>query len=91
VTVAEFKTQYPEFIEAGDVLIQAKLDDATAQVDADIWGAKSEIGIGLTTAHLLSLSPYGSNARLEKEPFRTIYGERLRNMQSDVASGHRVI
>jgi hypothetical protein len=91
MTVAEFKAKYPEFTEAGDPLIQEHLDDAAAQTDAEIWGDKSEIGIGLMTAHLMALSPYGRNARLEKEPFTTIYGERLRVMQSDVASGHRVI
>lgn len=88
VTVASFKAQYPEFEEAGDPLIQAKLNDAAVNVDAATWGTEADAAVMLTAAHNLAISPFGRNTRLDKDdPTRSIYGEELKVRQRRVAFG----
>lgn len=63
-TVAEFRAHFPEFQNAPETLIQAKLNEATLEVDPDQWGPKTDSGIRYLTAHKLALSPWGTAARL---------------------------
>ncbi len=91
VTVASFKVGFPEFIPAGDTLIANKLAAAVLQVDASVWGSKTDLGVELTTAHLLALSPLGQSARLVNKDGSTIYERRLVEMMAQVTSGYRVL
>ena len=88
VTVESFKAEYPEFEEAGDTLIAAKLADAVLNIAADTWGTEADAGVMLTAAHNLAISPFGRNSRLDKDdPTRSIYGEELKARQRRVAFG----
>ncbi len=57
-TVAEFRTEFPEFDEpvATDEQVQAKLDFAAAMMDVDLWGDLYDSGQLYYAAHLLSVS-----------------------------------
>lgn len=59
-----FREQFPEFKNLGDSMVQAFLDAAALEVDADVWGTKEDQGIGYLAAHKMALSPYGQTARL---------------------------
>ncbi len=89
VTFDSFTTSHPEFIPAGEDLIEAKVAAAVLQVDAEVWGDKVDLGVELTAAHLLAMSPFGQNARLVPEDGVTIYERQLRRMQMQV--GHRAL
>lgn len=68
---ATFKARYPEFAPTPDALVTATLADATARIDSRLLStANFNAAVGLLTAHLLSISPFGQQARLEgeKEP-----------------------
>lgn len=60
-TADTFLTQYPSFAEIygarEDGVVAAKLAEAALVVDAAVWGAKADLGVGLMAAHLLSLQP----------------------------------
>lgn len=70
LSLAVFRARYPEFVDAGgggapgDAFVQAKLNEAERRVDSTVWGDKAEDGHGLLTAHLITMSPYGRDARL---------------------------
>ncbi len=91
VTVASFKVGYPEFLPAGDTLIANKLAAAVLQVDADVWGPKTDLGVELTAAHLLAIAPFGQSARLALKDGSTIYERRLTEMMAQVTSGYRAL
>ncbi len=59
-----FRVSFPEFAGATDVLVQAKLDAATLEVDAQLFGRFYDSAHGYLTAHHLTQSPYGQNARM---------------------------
>ncbi len=82
-----FLAAYPEFGESSPALVAAKLAEAELQVDAAVCGAQTDIMHGLTTAHLLALSPFGQNARMVSKEGTTTYGERLVVMQRRVSGG----
>jgi hypothetical protein len=90
VTLASFKAAFPEFVDAGDPLLQSKLDEAVLQIDASVWGAKADLGVSYLAAHLLALAPSGKAARLNAWDDRTTYGEQFIRMQRSVCSGFRV-
>lgn len=91
VTVSSFIESYPEFTGTDTTLIQRKLIDAALQVPAGIWGAQTDAGVELTTAHLLALAPFGEGSRLVNKDGTTIYEGRLQTMQRQVAGGPRVL
>lgn len=91
VSVESFLTSFPEFEPAGEGLIAAKIAAGALQVDAGLWGEKADLGVELTAAHLLALSPFGQQARLIAKDGTTTYGNRLHVMQRQVASGYRLI
>lgn len=84
---ATFLAGYPEFAESSPDLVAAKLAEAELQVDEAVCGAQTDIMHGLTTAHLLAISPFGMNARMVSKEGTTTYGERLAVMQRRVSGG----
>lgn len=87
-----FRAQYPEYATAPDALVDAYLARATARVDAGVWGALKDEGIGLLTAHLLALAPNGQFARLQSNKGETTYGKEYDRLVIQVATmAYRVI
>ena len=86
LTAAIFKQEYPEFKRTSDDLIKRKLAAATLRVASAVWGAKTDSGVLLLTAHLLSLSPQGENARLEPGQ-TTMYKEEFDRIRREVTIG----
>lgn len=93
VTMQGFRRRFAEFSKVTDEVIQANLDAALLEIDADIWGAKADQGQMYLAAHLLSLSPYGQGARMAangKGFVMTTYYAHYRRLMGQVASGFRV-
>lgn len=77
VTVASFQARYLEFASAPSLLVQACIDDATAELGANgvtNWGVVYDRAIALRTAHFLALSPTGSGLQLSarRDPNRIV-------------------
>lgn len=96
MTTAEFLVLFHEFAalaveDGGTELIDGALARAARRV-SDSWGDKRDDVIGLTTAHMLALSPWGRNARLSDAKNVTTYGVELDAMKRGHAfARHRVV
>lgn len=94
VTVASFAVSRPEFANtaASDPdYVQAMIDEASLEVDAEVWGDKADAGIMWLAAHKLALSPYGNNAELvAKDGKTTTYKTHYDALVMQVGHGFRV-
>lgn len=80
MTLEEFLETYPEFDVINreePTIVPAKLAEADRSV-SDTWGAKRDDIVGLTTAHLLAISPFGRNAKLSSSMGKSTWGEQLK-------------
>lgn len=77
MTLAEFRTLYPEFEPTPDAMLAAALADAESRV-GDSWGAgnRDEI-VGLETAVRLAAGPMGRAAQLQRREGVSTYEEQL--------------
>jgi hypothetical protein len=91
VTLATFRTMFPELATAPDALVNQFLSVASNAIDVDVFGDRFDEAHGYLTAHLLCLSPYGKNARLQSDKGGTTYGTRFEQIGLAVAGGFRVI
>jgi hypothetical protein len=91
MNLTAFRVQFPEFAKVPDALVQAHLDAADLEIDAEIWGVKADQGQGYLAAHKLTLSPFGQAARLVSKGEGTTYFSHYNSLKHQVASGFRVI
>lgn len=87
-TAATFRTSFPEFTGAPDAYVLAKLNEASRQIDAAIWGTKAIDGEGYLAAHLIALSPFGNKAKLTAVE-TTTYERHYRRLLGIVSCGIR--
>lgn len=90
MTVAQFLVRFPEFDVPGEPvpepLIEAKLAEAALLVSSAVFGDRYQDALGYQTAHLLSQSPFGQQARLDSDG-RTTYQSALKTLVRIAASG----
>lgn len=80
MTREAFLAGYPEFVVIDSqepTIVPAKLIEAEQQV-SDSWGVKRDEIVGLTTAHLLAISPFGRTAKLSSSKGTSTWGEQLK-------------
>ena len=86
-----FRTQFPEFNGVSDSLVSAMLAAALLEIDTSLWGAKADQGQGYLTAHKLTTSPFGQNARMQgANDGKTTYWQTYYKLVRQVSSGFRV-
>ena len=66
--LSSFRERRPEFATASNVVVQAALNDAAAQMSALAWGGLYEEAHMWLAAQILSLGPNGHGARNEANP-----------------------
>lgn len=91
MTAAEFKVEFPEFSGAPDALVTAKLADATARLNPDVWGDRLSMGIKYMAARMLARAPNARAMKLVDKDGNTIYDEEYRTLMLSVSSGFRVV
>jgi hypothetical protein len=64
MTYSDFIARFPEFTNTDTALVNSVLAEAGNQVSATVWGTRQNEGIGLLTAHFLTMSPRGQPARM---------------------------
>lgn len=65
VTVASLRLRAAEFAPTDTDVVQAAIDDAVTEVDDRVFGEKTDQAVSLLAAHKLSISPFGTQARLD--------------------------
>lgn len=94
LSTANFKVLYPEFNATADATVAAKLAVALLSIDTTVWGASADDGQGRLTAHLLAMSPFGTNAglRVGKESKGTsVYWSGYQDLRRRVGTAFRVV
>lgn len=83
VTVAAFKVAFPEFLKAGDAMVEAQLAFTELEV-SDSFGDSRDLAVMLKLADSLALSPWGRDARMVpkgvENAFSSTYGLRFTRM-----------
>lgn len=91
-TTAQFFLDFPEFVGAPTTTLQKRIDWATERTDAEIWGDKTEQGIGWMTAHFMSLLPESKDMRSgDEKPGESMYGRERKRLNTIVSSGFRTV
>lgn len=90
MTLSRFRLEQPEFLEVPDTFIQAYLDEATLELDVEIWGDKLDAGIKYLAAHKMALSPQGMAAKLVDSKGNSTYNVHWELLAKSIASGFRV-
>ncbi len=75
-----WRSLFPEFNTAPDVLIQSRLDLAQLQIDPAIWGDRAGEGQAWLAAHLMATAPGGQFARLLSKEGSSTYKVRYDEM-----------
>lgn len=66
MNLTTFKAKRPEFKNAPDPLVQGVLDETLLEFNVVVWGDLLDTGHMYLTAHKLSLSPAGQQARIAR-------------------------
>lgn len=86
VTFSDFVQAYPEFSEAGEPMVQNRLDEAARETPAGIWGDHADKAIMLRAADSIATGPGGANANIEPDK-QTSYRVELERLMYMVTSG----
>ena len=81
MTLAEFRTRFPEFSNTPDTVVQEALD--SAELSTSDTFADRDTALALRAAHSLALSPHGRSARLDPKGTATTYGTMLDRMLAE--------
>lgn len=55
ITLADFRTRFPEFDTVADERVELFIEDAELTLNESHWGAKYNLGLYYLTAHLLAV------------------------------------
>lgn len=80
-----WRSLFPEFNTAPDVLVQSRLDQAAIRIDTRVWGQRAGEGQAYLAAHLLCLAPGGQFSRLLSDKGKSTYGTQYDEMIPQVA------
>lgn len=80
-----WRSLFPEFNTAPDILVQSRLDQAEIRIDPAVWGVRAGEGQAYLAAHLLALAPGGQFARMVSDKGKTTYGSQYDEMVIQVA------
>lgn len=93
-TLSTFRARHQEFIPTLDAAVQAALDAAELEIDANVWGDKALEGHGYLAAHKLGIGAFGKDARLGAfgdNAARTTYGDAHDKLARIVGTAYRVV
>lgn len=74
-TATTFKARWPEFTPTPGTLVDAALAEAVTEVDARVFGARTDASVGLLAAHKLSIGPSGAMARTDAKAMVAMKGQ----------------
>jgi len=72
-TAYSFKQRFQEFSETPDEVVDSALAEATRGCNAEVLGDRFDDAVGWKAAHILSVSPFGQQARLQSKEGESTY------------------
>lgn len=88
LSLAQFRAKFAEFAAASDPLVQEALDEASDELDPDVWGSRLNAGHGWLTAHILTESGYGKQVPKDGT---TTFGRRFEELAKRVGRSARLV
>jgi hypothetical protein len=85
--VATFKARWREFDATDDATLGSALAEAARRCDPRLFGVRTDDAVGLMAAHLLSISPFGTQARLDSDEADTTYRREWLTLARAAAGG----
>lgn len=88
-TTTDLVTLFPEFttvLGTHPAMVQGHLTAAAPDFDAAVWGDQYVLAVCLAAAHSLTMSPYGTHARIEPNSDETIYSVRIKQLRKRLGS-----
>lgn len=89
ITLAQFRSRFPEFADAGDSLVNEFLTAAANQI-GPVFGAGEDDAHGWLTAALLVKAPNGKFARLRSDKGTSTYQQEWERALQRATVGLRV-
>jgi len=86
LSLGAFMAEFPEFADAEDDLVAARLAQAHRLFSEEILGDRYLDAVRYKTADLIAASPFGKSLRLEKGNGPSIYAETLADILAGTAS-----
>jgi hypothetical protein len=90
VTAADIKSEFAEFSDLDDALIDPKIADAVQRVSSDTWGDLTDHGVKYLACHLIAISPLGEQAKLFTKTGETTYLQEYNAVKASLATQCRV-
>ena len=87
MTSAELRAIAPEFAKAPEAAVAEAVAQATAYVNAALFGTDTEMAIRLRACHTLALGPYGQQARLISKDGTTTYQKQFDDLLATATAG----
>lgn len=94
VSAAQLAERHPELADAPSTLVEAKLAEALRRIDTAVWGDLADDGQAALAAHLIAMSPFGTNAQLRAGAGAnqtSIYFSTYEDLRRQVGTAHRVV
>jgi|SRR5579859_3168472 len=89
-TPTTFVARWPEFaptLAANPSIVQSALDEAARRCDVRVFATRMDDAVGLMAAHLLAISPYGEQSRLDTDKAETTYNIEWKRLAKMAAGG----
>lgn len=80
VTLAMFRSEFPEFDDATGGMVQARLDQAHRAFSREVFGDRYADAVRYKAADLLASSPLAKSMRLDKGNGPSVYREALEDI-----------
>jgi hypothetical protein len=83
-TPTDLAALFPEFsgvVSTHLTMVQAHIDAVAPSFSETVWGATYPMAVCLGVAHSLTLSPYGTHARLDPSSEETVYSIKLKQLR----------
>lgn len=91
IDLTSFRVRFPEFKTTPDATVIVVLNQAAARIDASVYGDLTDEAHGYLAAHILAVSPFGKDSRLQSDKADSVYGKQLRSLISLVGAGWGVL
>jgi hypothetical protein len=87
----EFRAACPEFQKTNPDIVQMALDQAAIRTDSSVFGNKTDEAHRLLACHILSVSPYGRDARLPNDKKDSVYWTQRQMLEKTFCAGYGVL
>lgn len=88
ITLDEFRALCPEFGKTDSKIIEMALEQAASRTDSSVFKDKTNEAHRLLACHILSVSPFGRDAKLPNDKTTSPYGKQREILEKTFCAGY---